>query len=96
MLNPSHKFMVYLTKDDRVVINDCVYKNIQAPCKLFGQHNDELIVIDANNVLWNLSEDKKSSLYEHINNTSTLRNSFILPGLLTRIHLFISLTNPFF
>ena len=55
ILNPSDKFMVYLIKDDRVVINDCVYKNIQAPCKLFGQHNDELIVIDANNVLWNLS-----------------------------------------
>ena len=55
ILNPSYKFFALLLIGDQLAINNRLYSDIKMPIKLFGQHNQELIVIDADNVLHNLT-----------------------------------------
>ena len=56
VLNPSYRFSAFLVTGNHLVINNYIYETIKLPVKLFGQHNQELIVIDANNVLHNLTK----------------------------------------
>ncbi len=55
VLNPSYRFFAFLVIGNQLVINNHIYKTIKLPVKLFGQHNQELIVVDADNVLHNLT-----------------------------------------
>lgn len=55
ILYPSYKLFAVLFIGDQLIINNHVYSDIKMPIKLFGQHNQESIVVDADNILHNLT-----------------------------------------